>query len=103
MFTPVETSIGAFLLHQATSILLFQNGAVLGASGFLHRSFSAPTKGTITFFAGMAMSFLPLKLFLPQLVTTYPPIPTTVQAALITLGVGGLVGWGTKVDESYLS
>ena len=97
MFTPVETSIGALLLHQATSILLFQNGTVLGASGYMRRIFSTPTKGTLAFFAGMAASILPLKVFLPELAIVYPPVPSTLQAALVTVGVGALVGWGTKV------
>jgi hypothetical protein len=97
MFTPIETSIGAFLLHEATSVLLFQNGNVLGASGFLRQLFSGPTKGTLSFFAGMAMSLLPLRVFLPELVTEYPSAPTTLQAALVTVAIGALVGWGTKV------
>jgi hypothetical protein len=97
MFTPVETGIGAFLLHEATSVLLFQNGNVLGASGFLRQLFSGPTKETLSFFAGMALSILPLKMFVPELVIQYPSVPTTLQAALVTLGIGALVGWGTKV------
>lgn len=99
MFTPVETSIGAFLLHEATSVLLFQNGNVLGASGFLRQMFSGPTKGTISFFAGMTLSLLPLKAFLPELVIQYPSAPNTLQAALLTVGIGALVGWGTKVRK----
>lgn len=98
MFTPIETSIGALLLHQATSVLLFQNGTVLGASGYMRRFFSTPTRETLAFFVGMAASVLPLKLFLPELVTIYPPVPSTLQAALVTVGVGALVGWGTKVN-----
>lgn len=99
MFTPVETSIGAWLLHEATSVLLFQNGTALGASGYMRQLFVAPTKGTLAFFAGMAMSIVPLKVFLPELVIKYPPVPTTLEAALVTLGVGALVGWGTKVGS----
>jgi uncharacterized protein len=97
MFTPIETSIGALLLHQATSVLFFQNGNVLGASGYMRQLFTAPTKETLSFFAGMAVSLLPLKLFIPEVVTIYPPVPTSVQAVLTTVGVGALVGWGTKV------
>ncbi|KAF2785866.1 YeeE/YedE family integral membrane protein [Melanomma pulvis-pyrius CBS 109.77] len=103
MFTPIETSIGALLLHQATSVLLFQNGTVLGASGYMRRLFSTPTRGTLAFFVGMAASILPLKLFLPELVTVYPPVPSTLQAALVTVGVGALVGWGTKVSKGCTS
>ena len=97
MFTPVETSVGAFLLHQATSVQLFQNGTVLGASGLMRKVLFAPTRGTLAFFAGMALSILPLKWFIPELATQYPPVPSTFQAALVTLGIGALVGWGTKV------
>ena len=97
MFTPIETGIGSVLLHQATSIVLFQNGAVLGCSGYLQRLFSDPTKGTLAFFTGMAASLLPLKVFLPDLATVYPTAPSTLQAVLVTAGIGALVGWGTKV------
>jgi hypothetical protein len=99
MFTPVETSIGALLLHQATSVLLFQNGNVLGASGYMRQLFTAPTNGTLWFFAGMAGSLIPLKALLPELVTQYPTVPTTWSAAIATFGVGTLVGWGTKVSH----
>lgn len=101
MFTPVETTLGALLLHQATSVLLYQNGTILGASGYVRRLFSKPTKGTVAFFVGMAASFLPLKMFLPELLTKYPPIPSTLPQALVTIGLGMLVGWGTRVS-TYL-
>src|SRR5690242_10816611 len=101
MFTPIETSIGAFLLHQATSVLLFQNGSILGASGFIRRMLSSPTKGTASFFTGMAVSLLPMKLLLPEVLPTYPPVPSTWQAVLATIGFGVIVGWGTKVSESH--
>ncbi|OAL56441.1 YeeE/YedE family integral membrane protein-like protein [Pyrenochaeta sp. DS3sAY3a] len=103
MFTPVETSIGAVLLHQATSTLLYQNGKVLGASGFLRQLFSTPSTATLSFFAGMAASYLPLKLLAPQLITTYPAVPTTLHAALVTIGVGLIVGWGTKASNGCTS
>ncbi|KAH7116838.1 YeeE/YedE family integral membrane protein [Dendryphion nanum] len=103
MFTPVETSIGALLLHQATSVLLYQNGNILGVSGYLRRLFSAPTKETLSFFAGMAASLLPLKIFLPELITNYPPIPSTAVAALVTIAVGVLVGYGTKMSNGCTS
>jgi hypothetical protein len=98
MFTPVETSIGAVLLHQATSTLLYQNGKVLGASGFLRQLLSTPSTATLSFFAGMAASYLPLKLLAPQLITTYPAVPMNLHTALVTIGVGLIVGWGTKVS-----
>jgi uncharacterized membrane protein YedE/YeeE len=97
MFTPIETSIGAILLHQATSNLLYQNGHILGASGFLRQLLSTPTKETITFFVGMAASYLPLKALAPQVITSYPTAPMTLQAAIATMSVGALIGLGTKV------
>jgi len=98
MFTPIETSIGALFLHQATSILLHYNGGILGASEYMRRLFSKPTTSTAAFFAGMAASFSLLKHVLPELVTTYPPIPSTPQQVLVTVGIGMLVGWGSKVS-----
>ncbi|KAF1852111.1 YeeE/YedE family integral membrane protein-like protein [Cucurbitaria berberidis CBS 394.84] len=103
MFTPVETSIGALLLHQATSSLLYQNGNILGASGSLRQLFSAPTRETMGFFAGMAASYFPLKALAPQLITSYPSVPITLQVALFTVGVGLLVGWGTKTSNGCTS
>lgn len=98
MFTPIESTIGAVLLHQATSVLLYQNGKILGASGFLRRLMTVPSKETLFFFAGMALSIIPMKLFLPELRTQYPPVPTTLQGVLVTAGIGLLVGLGTKVS-----
>jgi hypothetical protein len=97
MFTPVETSIGAILLHQATSNLLYQNGQILGISGLLRQLLSTPTKETTALFAGMAASYIPLNALVPQLVTTYPAVPMSVQTALITMGISALIGLGTKV------
>jgi hypothetical protein len=98
MFTPVETSIGAILLHQATSNLLYQNGGVLGMSGILRQVFNSPTKETMTFMVGMAASYLPLKAMAPQLITSYPAVAMTLQTALVTMGLGALIGLGTKVS-----
>jgi hypothetical protein len=99
MFTPIESAVGSFLLHQATSNLLYQNGNILGASGYLHRLLSAPTKELLAFFTGMAASYIPLKTLAPQLIANYPAVPITPQAAIATVVIGALVGWGTKVSE----
>lgn len=103
MFTPIESTIGAVLLHQATSVLLYQNGKILGASGFLRRLMTVPSKETLFFFAGMALSIIPMKLFLPELRTQYPPVPTTLQGVLVTAGIGLLVGLGTKLANGCTS
>lgn len=97
MFTPVETTIGAVLLHQATTNLLYQNGNVLGASGLLRRLFTAPTKETLSFFIGMAASFIPMKLVVPELLVQLPPAPTSAPSALATVAIAMLIGWGTTV------
>lgn len=99
MFTPVETTIGALLLHQATSNLLFQNGNILGASGLLRRVFSDPSKEVVVFFVGMAASYVPMKALVPNLVTSYPSVPMTLSTSLFTLGTAATIGWGTKVNH----
>ncbi|KAF1831558.1 YeeE/YedE family integral membrane protein [Decorospora gaudefroyi] len=103
MFTPIETTIGAVLLHQATSNLLYQNGNILGASGFLRQLFAAPSKELLAFFAGMAASYGPLKALAPQLITSYPAVHITAKAAAATVAIGALVGWGTKTSNGCTS
>ena len=93
-----KVSSGAVLLHQATSTLLYQNGNILGLSGYLRQLFSAPTKEHLAFFTGMAASYVPLKALAPQLITTYPALNMTPKIALATAAVGALIGWGTKVS-----
>lgn len=103
MFTPIETTVGALLLHQSTSSLLYQNGDILGASGFLRRIFSAPTKELIAFFAGMALSYIPLNTLVPQMVMAYPSVKLTPQTAIVTIGLGAIIGWGTKMSNGCTS
>jgi hypothetical protein len=67
----------------------------------MRQLFSSPSRGTLAFFTGITASILPLKLFLPEFVTVYPPVPTTLLAALATVGVGVFVGWGTKASTSF--
>lgn len=97
MFTPVETSIGALLLHQATSNLLYQNGSILGLSGLLRRLMNAPTVEVLALFAGMAVSYPLLASVVPELVTRFPSVAMTPQTVLVTSGIAALIGWGTKV------
>ncbi|RYN34849.1 hypothetical protein AA0113_g457 [Alternaria arborescens] len=103
MFTPIETTIGALLLHQATSNLLYQNGDILGASGYLRRFFSAPTKELLAFFTGMAASYVPLKALAPQLITEYPALQISSQVVVATVATGALIGWGTKMSNGCTS
>ncbi len=97
MFTPVETSIGALLLHQASSNLLYQNGNILGVSGYLRQLLSMPRKDIVAFFAGMAASYVPLQIMAPHILPQYAAVSMSLQTVLWTAGVGLLVGWGTKV------
>ncbi|KAJ8114367.1 hypothetical protein OPT61_g3742 [Boeremia exigua] len=103
MFTPVETSIGAVLLHQATSNLLYQNGNILGLSGLLRRVMNAPTVEVVALFTGMAVSFPVLGSLTPELMTRYPSMPITAQTVLFTTGVAALSGWGTKTSNGCTS
>ncbi len=99
MFTPVETTIGAVLLHQATSNLLYQNGKILGLSGLLRRMMTAPTVEIVALFAGMAVSLPLLKSLIPELVTKFPSVPVTTPTILFTMSIAALTGWGTKVRD----
>ncbi|PUU73220.1 hypothetical protein B9Z19DRAFT_1005491 [Tuber borchii] len=58
MFTPVESSFGAFLLHLSTTHLLLGNGRVLGASGVLGSAFWKPDGHNIPLLVGMGISAL---------------------------------------------
>ncbi|KAF2808892.1 YeeE/YedE family integral membrane protein-like protein [Mytilinidion resinicola] len=95
MFTPIESSVGAILIWQSTSILLYNNGSVLGLSGLLRRLFDGPTLSTALFFVGMVLSFLPLRIVLPELLQ-YPEITWDSMTVLTTIAAGLLTGWGTK-------
>ena len=101
MFSPVETTIGAILLHQATSNLLYQNGTILGASGYLRQVFLTPTRELLAFFTGMAISYIPLKALAPQLITSYPVMQIISPASAATVAIAALVGWGTKVRNPF--
>ncbi|KAF1977869.1 YeeE/YedE family integral membrane protein-like protein [Bimuria novae-zelandiae CBS 107.79] len=103
MFTPIETTIGALLLHQSTSILLFNNGVILGTSQYMRNLLSRPTIAVAVFFAGMAASFPLLQWVAPELLTTYPPLPSTSGSVVLTVLMGLLVGWGTKAAHGCTS
>ncbi|KAF2498099.1 hypothetical protein BU16DRAFT_483513 [Lophium mytilinum] len=95
MFTPIESSVGAILIWQSTSILLYNNGSILGLSGLLRRLFEGPTLPNALFLIGMASSFLPLRIVLPELLR-YPAITWDSTTVLTTTAAGILTGWGTK-------
>lgn len=107
MFTPIETTAGAILLHLSTTTFLFDAGAILGASGFLRRLFRNPRDEitqqtpTLWFFVGIALAATFTIKFLPNAVPTYPSLGWSVASALQTTASGILTGWGTKVSFQH--
>ncbi|KAJ5757943.1 uncharacterized protein N7511_006637 [Penicillium nucicola] len=96
MFTPVHTTLGALLLFQGSSGLLLHNGAVFGISSLLSGIAFNPGRDNLPIIAGLVSSVVPVYLFAPSLIPTYPAAPHSLASAAATLGVGFLLGWGTK-------
>lgn len=99
MFTPIHTSLGALLLFQGSSGLLFHNGAVFGISSLVSGSVFNPSRDNVPIIVGLVSSVLPVYLLAPSLIPNYPAAPQTLASAAATLGVGFLLGWGTKVRK----
>lgn len=99
MFTPIHTSLGALLLFQGSSGLLFHNGAVFGISSLVSGSVFNPSRDNVPIVVGLVSSVLPVYLLAPSLIPNYPAAPQTLASAAATLGVGFLLGWGTKVRK----
>ncbi|KAL4890994.1 hypothetical protein BDV59DRAFT_76300 [Aspergillus ambiguus] len=96
MFTPVHTSLGALMLFQGSSGLLFHNGAVFGISSLLSGCVFNPNRGNVPIIAGLISSVAPIYLFIPSLIPSYPPPPASLTSFATTVGTGFLLGWGTK-------
>jgi len=96
MFTPVESSFGAFLLHLSTTHLLLGNGRVLGASGVLGGAFWKPDGHNIPLLAGMGISALGTWYFDMWWKPSYAGTPE-VFGGWTWVICGLLVGVGTKV------
>ncbi|RAL05948.1 YeeE/YedE family protein [Aspergillus ibericus CBS 121593] len=96
MFTPVHTSLGALLLFQSSAGLLLHNGAVLGISSLLSGAVLHPTRENVSIMVGLASSVVPVALFMPALMPSYPPAPRSWLSLASTVGTGFLLGWGTK-------
>jgi len=102
MFTPLETTVGAILLYLATTSLLFDAGAILGASGQLRRLLADPqhevTKRTSTswFFGGMTAAVAGAALLTPRILPSYPSFDLKGVDIFKVLASGLLTGWGTK-------
>lgn len=99
MFTPVHTSLGALLLFQGSAGLLLHNGAVLGISSLLSGAVLHPTPDNLSIMAGLVSSVVPVALFMPALIPSYPPAPRSWLSLVSTVGTGFLLGWGTKVID----
>ena len=97
MFSPIHTSLGALLLFQGSSGLLFHNGAVFGISSLVSGSVFKPSGDNVPIIAGLVFSVVPVFLLAPSLIPNYPAAPNSLLSAVTTLGVGFLLGWGTKV------
>ncbi|KAJ5579889.1 uncharacterized protein N7459_005874 [Penicillium hispanicum] len=96
MFTPVHTSLGALLLFEGSSGLLFHNGAVFGISSLVSGCVFNPNRDNVPIVAGLASSVIPVWLLTPSLLPNYPAPPHSLASAAATFGVGFLLGWGTK-------
>ncbi|KAJ5788267.1 hypothetical protein N7457_003257 [Penicillium paradoxum] len=96
MFTPIHTTLGALLLFQGSSGLLVHNGAVFGISSLLSGCAFNPSRDNVPIIAGLVSSIIPVYLLAPSLIPNYPAPPQSWGSAVATLGVGFLLGWGTK-------
>ncbi|KAJ5225247.1 hypothetical protein N7468_006472 [Penicillium chermesinum] len=96
MFTPVQTSLGALLLFHGSSGLLFHNGVVFGISSLVSGCIFNPSRDNVPIVAGLMSSIIPVCLFAPSLIPDYPASPNSLGSLAATMGVGFLLGWGTK-------
>ncbi|BCS00974.1 YeeE/YedE family protein [Aspergillus luchuensis] len=96
MFTPVHTTFGALMLFQGSTGLLLHNGAVFGISSLLSGALLNPTRDNVALIAGLVSSVVPVALFLPSAIPSYPTAPSSWGSWLLTVGHGFLLGWGTK-------
>ncbi|KAL1874049.1 hypothetical protein Plec18167_005982 [Paecilomyces lecythidis] len=97
MFTPVHTSLGALLLFQGSSGLLFHNGKIFGISSLLTGCIFQPGADNLPIIAGLLSSWAPVYLLAPSLIPSYPSVVLdSLTSVAGTLGLGFLVGWGTK-------
>lgn len=97
MFTPIHTSLGALLLFQGSSGLLLHNGAVFGISSLISGCVLSPSRQNLPIIAGLVSSAAPVYWLAPFLLPAYPAVSSSWASVASTLGVGFLLGWGTKV------
>lgn len=105
MFTPIETSVGALLLHLGSMNYLKHNGKIFGCSGILRNPMQqdpsqSTDSGTLAALFGTAAAYPLLAAFgSPTLLPLLPPFSPTLYSSLYVLGYGLLTGWGTKVSH----
>lgn len=106
MFTPIHTSLGALLLFGGSFGLLLHNGKVFGISSLLPGCVLRPSpEDNVPIIAGLASSPVLVSFLAPSLIPTYPDtisFSSSWTSVLSTLGLGLLVGWGTKVRSKLL-
>ncbi|OJJ44597.1 hypothetical protein ASPZODRAFT_18173 [Penicilliopsis zonata CBS 506.65] len=93
MFTP-HTSLGALLLYAGADALLTHTGRVFGISSLLAGSLHRPDADNLSVISGLAASALPVYLFAPGLIPSYPLLSRGSIVSAVVLGA--LLGWGTK-------
>lgn len=104
MFNYFQGSIGALLLHLATSASTFDNGRVLGCSSILYGAFARPSIFNVPTVAGIAASAFVAKLFFPQYLPDYSTIVPLAGSTLATISISGLLtGVGTKLGSGCTS
>ncbi|KAJ5503379.1 hypothetical protein N7463_006253 [Penicillium fimorum] len=96
MFTPIHTTLGALLLFHGSTGLLVHDGSVFGISSLLSGCVFNPSRDNVPIIAGLASSIVPVYFLAPSLIPNYPAPPNSWASAAATLGVGFLLGWGTK-------
>ncbi|KAL1965883.1 hypothetical protein VTN77DRAFT_5016 [Rasamsonia byssochlamydoides] len=107
MFTPVHTTLGALLLFGGSFGLLLHNGKVFGISSLLSGCVLRPSlEDNVPIIAGLASSPAVVSLLAPSLIPSYPDtisFSSSWTSVLSTLGLGLLVGWGTKNGKGCTS
>lgn len=58
-----------------------------------------PSCDNVPIIAGLVSSLVPVYLTAPSLIPNYPVLPGSWASIAATVGIGFLLGWGTKVSE----
>ncbi|KAK9476915.1 hypothetical protein V1514DRAFT_154215 [Lipomyces japonicus] len=97
MFTPVHTTIGALLLHQATSNLLLGNGKILGASGLIRNGLLHGSVDHVVVLAGIITGTVIAQWHAPaSLLPEYDQFDRSPISIVATVATGAIIGLGTN-------